>query len=187
MRARAPFLVTTLSAGLLWACNSEPVGTTPDGRTRDGGSAPGISASVAASGKSAISGTIAFVGAGTPGRVVVTSSGKCHVWDVDAYDQFSGDVSGPVTFHENEHYDCDFSHLTGSGPFDAEVTWNGRTGTIAGQWETNCVADPSQPIGLSCDGTMNARGSGGLDGVQFHFKWGPGWYPFKYTGTAIAH
>jgi hypothetical protein len=30
------------------------------------------------------------------------------------------------------------------------------------------------------------RGSDGLDGVQFHFKWGPGWYPFSYTGTAFA-
>ena len=34
---------------------------------------------------------------------------------------------------------------------------------------------------------MNARGSDGLEGVQFHIKWGPGWYPFPYTGTVIAH
>jgi hypothetical protein len=70
-------------------------------------------------------------------------------------------------------------------PFEGEVTWNGRTGTISGQFTTNCKPDASQPLGVSCDGTMNARGTGDLEGVQFHTKWGPGWYPFSYTGTAF--
>jgi hypothetical protein len=38
-------------------------------------------------------------------------------------------------------------------------------------------------IGLSCDGVMNARGSGDLEGVHFKFNWGPGWFPFAYSGT----
>jgi hypothetical protein len=71
------------------------------------------------------------------------------------------------------------------GPFEGEVTWNGRTGTISGQLTTNCKPDASQPLGVSGDGTMNARGTGDLEGVQFHTKWGPGWYPFSYTGTAF--
>ena len=76
--------------------------------------------------------------------------------------------------------------MVGSGPFEADVVWQGRTGKISGQWTTNCKADATSPAGISCDGSMNARGSGGLEGVQFHFKWGPGWYPFPYSGTAFA-
>ena len=116
----------------------------------------------------------------------MTPSGHCFFLNQEVLDHFEGDVVGPVTFHENQRAPCDFSHLTGNGPFTARVTWNGRIGTITGEWTTNCKADASQPIGLSCDGTMNARGSDGLDGAQFHFKWGPGWYPFPYTGTAFS-
>lgn len=137
--------------------------------------------------KQAISGTISFVGGGSSGDVRPTPGGQCFFSNVEVRDRFEGDLVGPVTFYENERAPCDFSHLTGDGPFTAQVTWNGRSGTIEGQWTTNCKADASQPIGLSCDGTMNARGSGGLDGVQFHFKWGPGWYPFQYTGTAFSN
>ena len=136
--------------------------------------------------KQPINGTISFVGGGSLGGFRMTPSGNCFFLNAEVIDHFEGDVVGPVTFDENERAPCDFSHLTGSGPFVAQVTWDGRSGTITGQWTTNCKADPSQPIGLSCDGTMNGRGSGGLDGVQFHFKWGPGWYPFPYTGTAFS-
>ena len=136
--------------------------------------------------KQPISGTVSLVGGGSLGGFRMTPSGRCFFLNAEVIDHFEGDVVGPVTFDENERAPCDFSHLTGSGPFVAQVTWNGRSGTISGQWTTNCKADASQPIGLSCDGTMNARGSGGLDGVQFHFKWGPGWYPFPYTGTAFS-
>lgn len=76
--------------------------------------------------------------------------------------------------------------MVGSGPFEADVVWQGRAGRITGQWTTNCKADPTSAAGISCDGTMNARGSGGLEGVQFHFKWGPGFYPFPYSGTAFT-
>ena len=186
MKTRAPLLVLTIGT-MVAACDSEPLGTTPDRASRAGDAASGVAASVAASGKSPISGTVWFVGAGAPGRTLATPSGMCGVWDQDVFALDQGDLAGPVTFHEMEHYVCDLSHLTGSGPFDGEVTWNGRSGTITGQWETNCKPDASQPIGLSCDGTMNARGSGGLEGVQFHMNWGPGWYPFPYTGVAIEH
>jgi hypothetical protein len=134
----------------------------------------------------AISGTIQFAGVAPPGRVVETPSGICHFWDSPVFTLFQGDVAGPVTFHEQIHRTCDFSRLTASGPFEGEVQWNGRSGTMTGQWSTNCKADSSQPLGLSCDGTTNARGSGGLEGVHFRFEWGPGWYPFPYTGTAFS-
>jgi hypothetical protein len=137
--------------------------------------------------KQPIAGTISFVGGGSLGGFRMTPSGRCFFLNAEVIDHFEGDLVGPVIFDENERAPCDFTHLTGSGPAVAHVTWNGVSGTIAGQWTTNCKADASQPIGLSCDGTMNMRGSDGLDGVQFHFKWGPGWYPFSYSGTASSH
>jgi hypothetical protein len=136
--------------------------------------------------KEGISGSIAAVASLTPGRFFATPSGRCNFWDWPAVTQFSGDVSGSVTFVEQIHAPCSLTELVGSGPFSGEVTWNGRTGAISGQWTTNCNPDASQLVGLSCDGTMNARGSGGLEGVHFHFVWGPGWYPFPYVGTAFS-
>jgi hypothetical protein len=136
--------------------------------------------------KQSISGTISFGAGGPLAGFRMTPSGNCFFYNAQVFNHFEGDLVGPVTFYENERAPCDFSHLTGSGPFVAQVTWNGQSGTISGQWTTNCKPDATQPIGLSCDGTMNGRGSDGLDGVQFHFKWGPGWYPFSYTGTAFA-
>jgi hypothetical protein len=167
---------------LLSAC-TDPTGMAPIA-SRD--LAPPARAASAGVVKSAITGTISFVGGGAPEKVTTTPSGQCFFRHAPVYDHLDGDVVGSVTFDEDERAACDFSHLTAAGPFTGQVAWNGRSGTISGQWETNCVADASQPIGLSCDGTMNARGSGGLDGVQFHFKWGPGWYPFPYTGTAFS-
>ena len=70
-------------------------------------------------------------------------------------------------------------------PHVAPTAFQGRTGLITGQWETNCKWDPA--LGnLSCGGIMNARGEGDLSGVQLHFDWGPGWWPFAYTGTAFS-
>jgi hypothetical protein len=136
--------------------------------------------------KAPISGLLQSAGGGTPGGVFETPSGICHFWDLPVYTYYEGSLEGPVTFLENIHNKwCDYSHLVCSGPFEGAVTWNGRSGTISGQWTTNCKPDDSQPLGVACDGTMNARGSGGLEGVKFHMKWGPGWYPFPYTGTAF--
>ena len=120
-----------------------------------------------------------------PGRSLTTPSGICHLWDLPVPAHFVGSIVGDVIFHEQEHFKCDFSHVVGSGPAEAVVTWNELDGAISGQWTTNCKPDASQPFGISCDGTMNLRGSGDLEGVQFHMKWGPGWYPFPYTGTAF--
>ena len=136
--------------------------------------------------KETIAGTISFDGVGSVAGFRVTPAGQCFFLGVETNAQLAGDLAGPITFYENERAPCDLSHLTGNGPFVAHVTWNGVSGTISGEWNTNCKPDTSQPIGLSCDGTMNARGSEGLDGLQFHFKWGPGWWPFTYRGTAFS-
>jgi hypothetical protein len=137
--------------------------------------------------KEAISGTIAAAGTEAQERSLITPSGMCHFWNLPNFTDFHGAVEGPVTFYEDQHFKCDFStyHLVASGPVEGDVEWNGLEGNISGQWTTNCKPDDSQPLGLSCDGTMNLRGSGELEGVQFHMKWGPGWFPFDYTGTAF--
>lgn len=136
--------------------------------------------------KTPIAGTLDFMSQDAPGRTVRTLRDICHVWELPVHDYFAGDVEGPVTFLEQGHGPCDYSRLSGSGPFEADVVWNGRAGKISGQWTTNCKPEPSSAMGISCDGIMNARGSGGLEGVQFHFEWGPGFYPFPYRGTAFS-
>jgi hypothetical protein len=141
-------------------------------------------ASVVAASKTAISGTISNSVPGIPARVLQTPSGRCHYFGWPNATQFTGDVSGAVTFEEHINAPCNLTDLVANGPISGTVTWNGRTGEIAGEWTTNCNPDASQPVGLSCDGVMNARGSGDLEGVHFKFNWGPGWFPFPYTGTA---
>ncbi len=88
-----------------------------------------------------------------------------------------------MTFHEKGMITPDGGGVF-SGPFEGDVTWDGRSGTISGQFTTNCRPDPT--TGYWCDGAPNAKGSGGLDGVRFKFVWGPGFYPFPYTGTAYV-
>lgn len=190
MTSNAPFLMIAVWGVLVTACDSRSLGVTPPREQSSRGVAglPGSGAiNFAGASKNAISGSIDFVGGAAAGRTIVTPSGRCHLFDSPVFTQWRGDVSGTVTFHEQINAPCDFSDVVGSGPFDGEVTWNGRSGVISGQWTTNCIPDPSQPVGLSCDGTLNARGAGGLEGVEFHTKWGPGWYPFPYTGTAFSH
>jgi hypothetical protein len=126
-----------------------------------------------------------------PGRIVITPSGRCHFFAMPGVTRWEGDIVGFVTFRRRVlNVPCGSlpegrGAFTFSAPFDGEVTWKGRSGMIAGQSTANCKRDASQPRGWSCGGTMNARGSGGLEGVQFHFKWGPGWWPFTNTGTAF--
>jgi hypothetical protein len=153
--------------------------------------APGIqdaaeAAQAAGMQEQSISGVIQFVSGGPPGMVRVSPGGICHFADNPVVTQYQGDITGTVTFEERNQLSCSGGHLIASGPFEGEVTWAGRTGTITGQFETNCLADASQPLGVSCDGTSNARGSGGLEGVHFHYKWGTGWFPFSYDGTAFS-
>jgi len=183
------FLEAIVAGGVALACGGAPTTPTPEAATAgvEARDASGGVTSLAGMTKESINGTIQFVGSGSPGRSVITPSGHCHFWELPVFTNFGGDVEGRVTFNEQIQPPCDFSRIVGSGPFDGEVVWNGRSGTISGQWTTNCKADTSQPTGVSCDGTMNARGSGGLEGVQFHFKWGPGWFPFPYTGTAFSN
>jgi hypothetical protein len=144
-------------------------------------------ASAVTASKEAISGTITNSVPGIPARVLVTPSGRCHFFGWPNVTEFTGDVSGSVTFDEHINAPCDLSDVVGNGPISGQVTWNGRSGSISGEWTTNCNPDASQVIGLSCDGVMNARGSGDLEGVHFKFTWGPGWYPFPYSGTASSN
>jgi hypothetical protein len=143
-------------------------------------------ASAVATSKDAISGTITNSVPGFPARVVVTPSGRCHFFGYPNVTLFTGDVSGTVTFEEHVNAPCDLTDVVGNGPISGVVIWNGRTGSISGEWTTNCTPDASQVVGLSCDGVMNVRGSGGLEGVHFKFNWGPGWFPFPYSGTASS-
>lgn len=136
--------------------------------------------------KMPISGHLNVVGAGEIGYIHETPSGICHYSDWPwTFSYSEGDLEGEVVFHENQNRLCDGTgHLVGRGPFEGEVTWNERTGTISGMWTANCK--PIEGI-LSCGGTMNARGSGGLEGVHFHIVWGPSLlippYSFDYTGS----
>ena len=134
--------------------------------------------------KMPISGETGINSVGTPEYTHATPSGICHHWDWPFGFYYVGDLVGEVVFHENQNRLCDGTgHLVGRGPFSGEVTWNQRTGTISGMWTANCK--PVEGI-LSCGGTMNARGSGGLEGVHFHIEWGPSLLtelPFTYTGT----
>jgi len=122
---------------------------------------------------------------------LITPSGMCHFYASPGIAQYSGDFEGTVTFHRRvvnvacSYNPDDIGAFTGNGPADGTVTYQGRTGTIQGMWTTNCKPDAGSVVGWSCDGTMNFRGSGDLEGVQFHINWGPGWWPFPYTGTAF--
>ena len=175
-------LLSVLVAGTLpLACETTP--TTAPAAPAAGVEASAIGANAAGVQTQAISGTLQLVSA-TPIVIVPTPSGHCHAWWL-VVGRYEGSIEGLVTFHEQNKTECGPGRLIGSGPADGEVTWNGRTGTIAGQWTTNCKPDASQPTGASCDGTLNFRGSGELEGVQFHTKSGPGWWPFSYTGTAF--
>ena len=187
MTTATPFLRVAICGVLVAACDQAPTEVPASAGRASVQSQQGfVAANVAGPKMQSISGTVQFVGRGVPGRILMTPSDRCHFWDTPVFTNFGGDVTGSVTFHVSLRAPCDFSHVNGSGPFDGEVTWNGRSGIMSGQWTTNCIADPAQPIGISCDGTMNARGSGGLEGVHFHFTWGPGFFPFSYTGTVFS-
>ena len=181
MRATA-WLGRAAGVVVMIACADTPVmAPTPGG-------APARSVVVAQSfgmQKTAISGTLALVGITAPERLITTPSGFCHRFGVREFTEYSGDITGSVTFEADGKGTCDLTHLRSSGPVEGQVTFQGMSGGIVGHWETNCMMDASFG-GLSCDGTMNFRGSGGLEGVQFHLKWGPGWFPFSYTGTAFT-
>src|SRR3954469_929186 len=58
-------------------------------------------ASTVATSKDAISGTITNSVPGFPARVIVTPSGRCLFFGYPNVTQFTGDVSGTVTFEEH--------------------------------------------------------------------------------------
>ena len=164
------------------ACADNTPVSTP---TRTAPSRAAVAANVAGTEKTSISGTIQILGVDPPTRTLVTPSDRCHLWNGVEHTVYSGDVQGSVTYIANVKGDCAVTHFTTSGEFGGQVTFQGRAGEFAGHWETNCKFDPA--LGTpSCDGVSNARGLGGLEGVQFHIKWGPGWWPFSYNGTAFS-
>jgi len=183
----AALLVASVVAG---GCTEGvmPTASSPDGSPDEASLAMGAMAVQ----KEPISGSLVHVGEEPPGGVLVTPSGRCHLSDVHGHAEFTGDIEGAVTFRRRvlNSSTCGAppegpgDRITGAGPVDGVVTYDDRTGEIAGQWTTECRPDASQPTGFSCDGTLNLRGSGDLEGVRFHVKWGPGWWPFPYEGTA---
>lgn len=179
---RSPRFAVVVAAAVLLACtDSAPVAPFPSSGpalTRIANSGSGVQ-------KNAIAGAIALVSLDPPTRSMETPSGMCRSWNVLEHTRYSGDVVGDVTYVANTKGDCAFNHLVVSGTFGGRVTYQGRTGDIAGQWETNCKFDAALGS-LSCGGISNARGSGGLEGIQFHIRWGPGWWPFSYSGTAFV-
>lgn len=179
-------LLILVIALLLMACNSEVTSSDQNEEQLSSELEPVFMNSDNGVTKSPISGTIQRSGAGLPERAIITPGGPCHFFNLLIFTEYTGDLEGPVDFNEDIHQKCTGGRLIASGPFAGEITWNGRTGTISGQFTTNCEPDPSQPAGVSCDGTATLRGSGELEGVQFHYTWGPGWYPFSYSGTAFS-
>jgi hypothetical protein len=131
-----------------------------------------------------IEGEISFPTSDIPGDARLTPSGIVHEQGGIAVTEYTGDVAGTVTFfYKRVHYGADGSHLVSKGSFVGEVTWNGRTGAMAGMFTTECKPDAGVPF--SCDGTMIGHGTGELDGVKFHMDWGPGFFPFPYKGFAL--
>ena len=115
--------------------------------------------------------------------MLITPSGVCHLFDMPVVNQFTGDVEGLVTFHEQLHdMWCDGTMLIISGPLAGEVTWNGLTGPVQGRFKIECRADGTPPP-TCVTKVMHARGMGELEGVLFHFDVQPGWFPFDYSGT----
>lgn len=127
-----------------------------------------------------ISGELAFAGQGAL-TIRGTPGGILHL-EAPVTTRFSGDVVGDVVFTERGVVlkDPD-GKVAWHAPFVGEVKWASRTGTISGQWHTVCSTVPQ----VTCGGTFEAKGAGGLEGVKFHFVWGPGFYPLDWTGFAI--
>ncbi len=119
-----------------------------------------------------------------PGEPYPTPSGMYHERGGYAVLEYTGDITGDVTFsYKRVHIAADGSQLVSKGPFEGEVTWDGRTGMMKGMFTTTCKAEV--PFAFDCSGVMVGHGSGDLDGVKFHTTWGDGWFPFDYEGTAL--
>lgn len=136
--------------------------------------------------KTPIDGMLQITGIEPAESILETPGGICHAFGLPVHVVYSGDIVGEAVFLEQIHIKCSEVANIASGPIKGVVTWNDRTGTIRGQFTTNCEPDPTQPLGISCDGVMNVRGSGELEGVHFKYDWGPGFPSFPYSGTAFS-
>lgn len=183
---RVPRIFTAIVAGsIAVACSSEPVAP----RSLQ---APAIAASSQGMVKTPISGTFEPPRPGSaPDFFLATPSGRCHLsrGATNVFDT-TGDLVGTLTAHyEPQNNPCNLvepgSRLTAMGPMEGIVTFQGTTGPVEGHWNTECR--PGDTVaGLTCDGVVNLRGHGELEGVQFHIDWGPGWWPLPYAGTAFS-
>jgi len=177
-------MLVMVTALMLSACDSEVASSNQYGEQLNAEPDPVIMGSDNGVTKSAISGTIYIVGVEPPGRTLETPGDICHMWEFIEYVRFTGDVEGELTYNVHSHGPCERDHFTAMGPFEGEVTWNGRTGPVSGQFTTNCEPDPD--LGAACDGVSTFRGSGDLEGVHFKVEWGPGLFSFPYSGTAFV-
>jgi hypothetical protein len=134
-----------------------------------------------AGGKIPISGTWDYVSQEAPVRDFATPGGIEHFFEVPVHTVFTGSIDGLVTATESGNAVKDFTVVVYRGPVEGEVTWAGHTGTVSGMWHTRCELVPT----VTCGGTFEMQGSGDLRGVRFHIVWGPGFFPFNYTGFAI--
>ena len=136
--------------------------------------------------KTPIAGDMLLAGQIPADLTMVTPAGVVKQRGGTSVSDWTGDLEGTVTFYYQEiMVSAAGSRVVASGPFDGEVTWDGRTGTIRGRFTINCK--PTE-FGPSCTGYFTAHGSGELEGVKFQMRWGDGWWPFTYEGHALdAH
>ena len=180
-RLLLPILVLLAAVG----CDQRPP-TGPEHDSLEASGETGLYASSAGMTAASVSGSIGIAGGGPPGDVLVTPSGVCHLFDMPVVNQFTGDVEGLATFHEQLHdMWCDGTMLIISGPFEGEFTWNGLTGPVEGRFKIDCRSDGTPPP-TCVTKVMKARGSGDLEGVLFQFDVQPGWFPFDYSGRVLS-
>src|SRR5947207_22860 len=98
MTTTVPILAVSLLAAVS-ACAPDPGGITAP-RSSSAIKAPTFAASAIATAKTSISGTIANSVPGAPGGFHQTPSGRCQFREYPNVTQFTGDVSGTVTFLE---------------------------------------------------------------------------------------
>ena len=130
-----------------------------------------------------IAGTNLFLSL-TPDEVRVTPGGVVHQSGDEATVQWGGDITGEttITYHRS-HVTRNGHRLLAVASSHGVLTWDNRTGEVRGVTNATCKADDLGE--LVCSGTFVLHGSGELEGVTFHVKWGPGFFLFPFEGFAL--
>ena len=171
-KATHSMLAVFISA--LSACGGELIG--PE-RTLD---TPTLGLLGAAASSQPISGTMTINGIVGIGSVRVSPGGVRHVTDAVTLLGITGDVTGDGMFLQSNSVNLKNGTGAARGPFDMQVSWNGRSGGITGTVAANVH-------GLVFGGTFVAHGNGGLEGLKFRFDFdGPAGGPFNYVGTVVS-